>query len=183
MRLSLSSSAAFWALLASTAPHGFEAKQTKTKGLRRKLVATATSECTIMAKEYLAIEGEPHREMELACELDPDDAGGVSGIRAPLNLSPHQRADLLGMIHTGEVDPGVDMLDIEGDEITEYKVFDKQVKIDPIVSMGTKVSKAPSAKARKQRRLAVTTGDLNMLLVRVADVNGLVYADDAATMR
>ncbi len=177
----LSSSAAFWALLASTAPHGLEAKQAK--GLGRKLSATATSECTIMAKEYLPKEGEPHREIELACELDPDDAGGIPGIRAPLSLSPQQSAELRGMIRTGEVDPGVDMLDIEGDEITEEEVFDRKVKIDSVVKMSSKVSKAPSAKARKQRRLAVTTGDLEMLLVRVTDSEGRVYADDAATMR
>ena len=77
-----------------------------------------------MAKEYLPKEGEPHREIELACELDPDDAGGIPGIKAPLSLSPQQSADLRGMIRTGEVDPGVDMLDIEGDEITEEKLIE-----------------------------------------------------------
>ena len=153
MRVSYSASAAFWALLASTAPHSLEAKQgleVKAKGLRRKMIAS--SACTIMAIEFLAKEGEPHREMQLECELDPKDAGGISGITAPLSLSPHQRADLTEMIYSGEVDPGVDMLDIEGDEITESQ----EVKIDPVVKMSSKLSKTPSAEVQKQRRLVDT---------------------------
>lgn len=168
----LSSSAAFWALLASTAPHGFEAK-----GLRRKLVAT--SECTIMAIETLAIEDGPHQEMKLECELDPEDAGGISGITAPLSLSPQQKAELTGMIYSGKVDPGEDVLDIEGDEITE----EEGIKIDPVASISAKTAKAPSAKARKQRRLVDTVGDLKMLLVKVTDSVGKTYPDTAATMR
>lgn len=166
-----SATAAFWALLASTAPHGFEAK-----GLRRKLVAT--SECTIMAIEPLSIEGGEHKEMALECELDPDDAGGISGISAPLRLSPQQKAELEGMIYAGRIDPGIDMLDIEGDEIE-----DQVIKIDPVAKMSAKTSKAPSAKAQKRRRLVDTTGDLNMLLVKVTDSAGKTYPDPAVTMR
>ncbi len=132
-----------------------------------------------MAIEALSIEGGPHQEMQLECELAPEDAGGISGITAPLKLSPQQQVDLQGMIYAGEVDPGEDVLDIEGDEITDSQ----EIKIDPVASIKAKVAKAPSAKARKQRRLVDTTGDLNMLLVRVTDVNGLVYSDDATTMR
>ena len=170
----LHTTAAFWALLASTAPHGLEAKGLRRNG--RKLVAT--SECTIMAIEPLAIEDGPHQEMKLECELDPDDAGGISGITAPLRLSPQQKAELEGMIYSGRVDPGEDVLDIEGDEI-----IDNEIKIDPVDSITSKTGKAPSAKARKQRRLVDTTGDLKMLLVKVTDSVGKTYPDSAAVMR
>ncbi len=134
MRLSSSTSAAFWALLvfASTAPHGFEAKE-----LRRKLAAS--SKCTIMAVETLAVEGEPHQEMKLECELAPEDAGGISGITAPLKRSPQQQVELQGMIYEGRIDPGEDMLDIRGDEITE----NQEVKLDPVASIIDKVQKMP----------------------------------------
>ncbi len=86
----LSSPAAFWfwALLASTASHGLEAKA---KRLRRNRKLLAQKECTIMAIEALSIEGGPHQEMQLECELAPEDAGGISGITAPLKLPPNSR--------------------------------------------------------------------------------------------
>ncbi len=132
-----------------------------------------------MAKETLAIEEGPHEDMGVECELDPDDAGGISGITVPLKLSPQQKAELQGMIYSGKVDPGEDVLDIEGDEIIEGE----GIKIDPVAKMSTKTAKAPSAKARKQRRLVDTVGDLKMLLVKVTDSAGKTYPDNAAKMR
>ena len=145
--------------------------------MRRKLFAS--KECVILAAEPLAIEGGIHQAMKLECELDPADAGGISGITAPLNLSPTQQIELEGMILDGRIEPGEDVLDIEGEEITE----DNRVMLDPVQSIGAKVSKAPSAKARKQRRLVSTLGELKMLLVKVTDSAGLVHADSAVTMR
>ncbi len=117
--------------------------------------------------------------MLLECELDPEDAGGISGITAPLKLSPKQQTELEGMILDGRIHPGEDVLNIEGQEITE----DNRVMLDPVESIGSKVARSPSARARKQRRLVSTLGELKMLLVRVTDSNGLVHSDNAVTMR
>lgn len=173
----LSSFTAFWAFLVSTAPHGFEAKA---KDLLRLRKLIASSKCTIMAIEPLAVEGEPHQEMEFECELAPEDAGGMSGITAPLKLSPQQQVELQGMIYDGRIDPGEDMLDIGGDEITK----NQEIKIDPVASISDKVQKMPKeARARRERHLVDTTGDLNMLLVKVTDSEGKVYPDSPTLMR
>ena len=171
----LTSSTALWALFASAAT----APVINAKGLRRKLIAQ--NDCKIMAIEPLALEDGEEPDMILECELNAEDAGGVSGISAPIQATAAQLKELKDMIKAGELDAGEDVLDIEGDEIDE----NYQIKIEPTVSMQAKAakSKTKTGKADKRRRLVSTSGDLKMLLVKVTDSGGLTYPDNAATMR
>ena len=162
-----STTAAFWALLASTAPHGLEAK-----GLRRKL---AKKECTINAIEALGLNGEDP-ELIIECELSPEDADGISGISVPVNGNPAQMRALRRLIEDGDVTPAHDSLDIGGSEIDN-----KGISIAPGLDIASIVRKNEEKVGR--RRLVSTLGDLKMLLVRVTDSAGLVYPDNAALMR
>ena len=167
----LRTTTAFWALLASTAPYGLEV-EAKAKGLRRNR-KLAKKECTIMAIELLPIEGGPHQEMIIGCELDPVDADGIAGIAVPVDGTDEQLNKLRQMIEDGDVTPAHDSLDIEGAEIDNHH----GINIAPGLDIADMVRK------NVRRRLKRTLGDLKMLLVRVTDVNGLVYPDAPELMR
>jgi hypothetical protein len=165
----LQSSAAFLALLASLSPLGIHAKQ----GLRRKL---ASNDCTIMAAEALSVEGGEDPDMILECEVHPDDADGISGIFLPIDASPAQLNELRGLIESGKATPGSDKLDIRG-----AAVDGKGVHLKPGLNIADMVRKNVEKVGR--RRLVSTTGDLNMLLVKVHDVEGKAYPDSTTLMR
>jgi len=164
----LHSAAAFWALLASACPQATLAKH----GLRRKLAA---NDCTILAIEALGLEGEDP-EMIIECEMNPDDANGYSGISLELDATPTQLGALKQLIEEGIVTPGHNKLNIVGAEID-----DKAVHVPPGLDIASLVRQNEEQVDR--RRLVSTLGDLNMLLVRVTDSNGLVYPDSPALMR
>ena len=164
----LHSTAAFWALLASTSPHGLEAK-----GLRRKL---AKKECTINAIEALGLEGNDDPEMIMECELSPDDADGISGISVPIDANPAQIDALRKLVKDGKVTAAHDKLDLVGSEIS-----DKGIKIPPGLEIASIVRKNEEKEGR--RRLAVTTGELKTLLVKVTDSTGKTYPDSPTVMR
>lgn len=166
----LHSAAAFWALTASAFPHATQAKD----GLRRKL---AKKDCTIMAVEALGLEGNEDPELIVECELHPDDADGISGIALEIEGDSKQMAALRKGIKEGKIHPAQDNLDLAGAEIT-----DKTIKLPPGLEVAANVRQNEEKKVGR-RRLVSTLGDVKMLLVRVTDVNGLVYGDGPAVMR
>lgn len=168
----LQSSAAFWAILASASPLGIDAKQGQ--GLRRQL---ASNDCTIMAAEALSVTGGEDPDMILECELDPDDADGISGISVPIEATQEQLNALRGMIKSGKVNPGRDKLKIAG-----AKIDGKGVHFPPGLDIANEV-RENNMEDVGRRRLVATTGDLKMLLVKVTDVGGLTYPDSPALMR
>ena len=163
-----SSAAFYWALLASATSH------VNAKGLRRKL---ARNDCTILAIEALGLEGNEDPEMILECELDPDDADGYSGISLPIEGTSAQLKTLKNMIGRGSVTPGLSKLNISG-----ANIGNKKVQIPPGLDIADLV-RQNGVKREGRRRLVDTIGNLNMLLVRVTDSQGKVYADDAELMR
>jgi len=166
----LQSSAAFWAILASASPLGIDAK----RGLRRQL---ASNECTIMAAEALSVTGGEDPDMILECELDPDDADGISGISVPIEATQEQLNALRGVIESGKVNPGRDRLNTSG-----AKIDGKVVHFPPGLDIANEVRKN-NLEDVGRRRLVATTGNLKMLLVKVTDVGGLTYPDSPALMR
>ena len=80
------------------------------------------------------------------------------------------------LIEEGTVTPGHNKLNIVGAEID-----DKAVHVPPGLDIASLVRQNEEQVDR--RRLVSTLGDLNMLLVRVTDSNGLVYPDSPALMR
>ena len=171
MRLHLHSAATFcfWALLAAAHPQAAKAKH----GLRRKLAA---NDCTIMALEALGLEQGEDPDMIIECEMNPDDVGGISGISLELDATAAQLGVLQQLIEDGKVTPGHDKLNIVGAEID-----DKAVHVPPGLDIAESVRQNEEQVGR--RRLVSTLGDLKMLLVRVTDVNGLVYPDSSALMK
>ncbi len=165
----LHSAAAFWALLASAYPQAAHAKH----GLRRKLAA---NDCTIMAIEALGLEEGEDPDMIVECEMDPDDVGGIAGISLELDATPAQLGVLKQLIEEGTVTPGHNKLNIVGAEID-----DMAVHVPPGLDVASLVRQNEERVGR--RHLVSTLGDLKMLLVRVTDVNGLVYPDNATLMR
>ena len=170
--------AAFWAYFTTSSLDGAAAQQ---GGLRRKLVAKR--DCTFMVAEALAIDGADHDDdMSLECELDPEDADGYGGINVELDVTKDQKKELKKLMKEGKAIPGTDKIAIAGLDIEggKAKGFKGKKMIDVV-----KQNNGNGYGKDKRRRLAATnaSGDLNMLLIRVTDVNGLVYADDASTMR
>ena len=178
----LHSTAAFWALLASSAPASITAQGRR---LRRNL--KAKNECTIVAAERLAEKGvKDLDDMSIECELHPSDANGYSGITVPINASASQIAELKTLIETGSITSGVDKLDIVGESIIGAGFgspgVSEMVSLSSDVSIKAKLRNA-TARGKSQRRLGDTSGTLKMLLVRVKDSNGKVYPDLPTVMR
>jgi hypothetical protein len=130
-----------------------------------------------MAVETLGLENGEDPDLIVECELHPDDADGISGISLEIEGTPKQMAALKKGIKDGKIHPARDDIDIAGAEIT-----DKTVKLPPGLDVAANV-RQNEEKQDGRRRLVSTTGDLKMLLVRVTDVNGLVYPDGPALMR
>lgn len=171
--------AAFWAYFTTSSLDGAAAQQ---GGLRRKLVAKR--DCTFMVAEALAIDGgaDHDDDMSLECELDPEDADGYGGINVELDVTKDQKKELKKLMKEWKAIPGKDQIAIAGLDIDGGKAkIPKGKKMIDVV----KPNKGNAFGKDKRRRLAATnaSGDLNMLLIRVTDVNGLVYPDDASTMR
>lgn len=150
-----------------------QATHAKKRGLRPKL---ATNDCTIMAIEALGIEEGEDPEMILECEMNPEDAGGTSGISLELDATPAQLGKLRQLIEDGTVTPGHDKLNIVGAEID-----DTAAHVPPGLDIASLVRK--NEEPVRGRRLVSTLGDLKMLLVRVTDNVGKVYPDNPALMR
>ena len=74
--------------------------------------------------------------------------------------------------------PGHNKLNIVGAEID-----DKAVHVPPGLDIASLVRQNEKQVDRRRLVLVSTLGDLNMLLVRVTDSNGLVYPDSPALMR
>ena len=173
--------AAFWAYFTTSSLDGAAAQQ---GGLRRKLVAKR--DCTFMVAEALAIDGgaDHDDDMSLECELDPEDADGYGGIHVELDVDKEQKKELKKLMKEDKAIPGKDKISIAGLDIDGGKVkVPKGKKMFDVVKQNN--GKGNGYGKDKRRRLAATnaSGDLNMLLIRVTDVNGLVHADPASTMR
>lgn len=173
--------AAFWAYFTTSSLDGAAAQQ---GGLRRKLVAKR--DCTFMVAEALAIDGgaDHDDDMSLECELDPEDADGYGGINVELVLDKDQKKEVKKLMKEGKVIPGKDQIAIAGLDIGGGKAkFPKGKKVFDVIKQNN--NNGNGYGKDKRRRLAATnaSGNLKMLLIRVTDVNGLVYPDDASTMR
>ena len=180
----IQSTAALLALLCSASLRGIDANQ---QGLRRRL---ATNDCTIMAVEALSIAGEDP-EMIIECEVHPDDADGIEGMVYPIDAPREQLDELRELIESGQVTPGYDILEIAGSEISSkgsdgmgkvVKTRMRTGKVKEKVKKGE--GKGKGKKGNKgRRRLVNTSGDVNMLLVKVTDSNNLAVADSPSYMR
>jgi hypothetical protein len=81
------------------------------------------------------------------------------------------------MIESGKVNPGRDRLNTSG-----AKIDGKGVHFPPGLDIANEVRKNNMEDVGR-RRLAVTKGDLKMLLVKVTDVGNLAVADTPTFMR
>lgn len=166
------STASFWAyVLASTSIPLIDAEQ----GLRK--LARATNDCTIMAAERLALDGNQNNEIVLGCEMHPDDSNGIHGISLELAISETQRMDLEDLITSGNVSPGQDSLSIFGNKFDSRKVY-----IHQGIDIESLVIKNDNDARRNLSGTTTSNGTKSILLVKVIDSGGLTVPDNPEFM-
>jgi Gametolysin peptidase M11 len=147
-------------------------------GLAKKI------ECTVLVSQLLHIDPtlEDDEGEEFECELDPEDApGGFGGLAYPLVTKQEQKMKLREMVAYGDLVPGQSRLSVDAD-IWDGKTF----TLPDHVNLPDAVKNGPHA-TQERRALAEGgtlkhTGDKPILVVRVTDSTGRVYAHNAATM-
>ena len=144
----------------------------------RNLKVAKAVECTLMvASDARILEGatEHLEEDTYECEMDPEDMGGVSGQTLPLLASQAQLAILKKMFNDGDLIPGESTLEHGPNAEFNRDGF--------FVPSGLDISKnvrKNNGTNNGRRRLAITTGDKPILVVKVTDVNGLARSENPA---
>jgi len=141
-----------------------------------------SSQCVIQAIAFtplprMDLEGNGSNELEedavtFVCELDPIDTHGYSGLSFPLRLDGKQKEAMMNKLKEGE---------IISNESTLLFTNGIQLSDDGMYVSSPDLDLYPGSKNVKQKdsRLFVT-GDKNLLVVKVIDVNGLAVAESLA---
>lgn len=145
---------------------GLLRKRAQQTNVQKRILRTPhASECTILARSDLRLDG-TENEDSFECVLDGADTSGVEGITLPIDLTENQKNELKEKMKTGELVSDLSTLLLEdGFKISEEAVHVPLSKVD--LALGRKTNK------HANRHLAIVTGNKPILAVKVFDINGL----------
>jgi len=137
---------------------------------------TVDCDIIIMGSTLIDPEVSDTDQTSFACVLDSIDAGGVSNLSYPLELSVHQAEVMMNMVNDGDIVSGSTMLSSPASLQTN---FQGGKIIVPNVSDPLSVRTSTRAKNREG---PCHEGNKPILAVRVTDKNGLVQSDSPRTI-